>query len=43
MAWDTEDFVIFGAMLLAAGLTWTLARRGARSMPYRFAVVARGL
>ncbi len=38
MNWDVEDFVIFGAMILAVGIAWTLARRKAGNKPYKSAV-----
>ncbi len=38
MNWDVEDFVIFGAMILAVGIAWTLARRKAGNRPYKSAV-----
>lgn len=38
MAWEVEDFVVFGAMLAGTGLAFALARRRSRRKPYRFAV-----
>jgi hypothetical protein len=38
MAWEIEDFVIFGAMLAGVGIALVLAGRSGRRGPYRFAV-----
>lgn len=38
MAWGIEDFVIFGAMILAVGIAWALARRRANGKRYKAAV-----
>ena len=38
MAWNVEDFVVFGAMFAGVGIVWALARRTANGRPYRVAV-----
>jgi hypothetical protein len=38
MAWEIEDFVIFGAMLAGVGIALALVGRRGRRRPYRFAV-----
>lgn len=38
MDWDVVDFTVFAAMLLGVVVIYTLARRNADNMAYRFAV-----
>lgn len=38
VAWDLEDFVIFGAMVAGVGIAWALAKRRTNGRPYKFAV-----
>lgn len=38
MAWDVLDFTVFGAMLLAVGVVYALARRKTDNKTYRLAV-----